>query len=243
MSDRVYDAEDKLDAFCKAIDKLVEVFRSEVKKKAGGHVKSLIIEYKYKSEHLAAKFEGSVTTCTDAAYTCQEARKGSRMHALHSGIEEPPTVVTIQAPANSHHDNNYTSSMQGGTQGATESITLPVSKAHKARRMLVEDDEDISYQQEVARKKASAAAEAARLAVLEAQKAPDFGFHYSIDAEKREFGAALELLALPTHDDLCLDDGECRCWSRSVIWSRTNSTGDANLQKIRLGAGVNLLLC
>jgi hypothetical protein len=217
MSDRVYDAEDKLDAFCKAIDKLVEVFRSEVKKKAGGHVKSLIIEYKYKSEHLAAKFESSVTTCTNAAYTCQEARKGSRMHALHSGIEEPPTVVTIQAPANSHNDNNYTSSMQGGTQGATESITLPVSKAHKARRMLVEDDEDISYQQEVARKKASAAAEAARLAVLEAQKAPDFGFHYSIDAEKREFGAALELLALPTHDDLCLDDGECPWWHRCVI--------------------------
>lgn len=209
LSDRVYDAEDRLDGFCKAVDKQVEVFRSELRRKASSHITSITIEYKYKAEHLVVKFDRSSgrTSCIDGVYTCQEARKGSRMHALHSGIEEPPNLTTIQQ----HQPPATVMPVTGGggagfTTAGPETTTAPRPTKH--RRMLIEDDEDVSYQHEVARSRAAAEAEVARLAALEAQKAPDFGFHYSIDAEKREFGAAVELLAMPTHADLGQDDGK-----------------------------------
>jgi hypothetical protein len=204
ISDRVYSVEDRLDGFCKAIDKFVETFRSELKKKAAGHIKSVAIDYKYKAEHLEVKFNSGVTTCVDAQYTCQEARKGSRMLALHSGIEDPPSRVS----------NQPTSAPSASSSGVSANITaarlagVPLPAGQRPRRMIVEDEEDAAYQREQARERANLAEQSARAAAAEAAKAPDFGFSYSIDAEKREFGAAVELLALPNQQDgMSHDDG------------------------------------
>jgi hypothetical protein len=196
ISDRVYNVEDRLDGFCKAIDKYVEIFRAELKKKAANHIKSVVIEYKYKAEHLEVKFVPGSASCADAQYTCQEARKGSRMLALHSGIEDPPSRVSnqpVSAAGAGAMDISTAATRLGGASAPAPS--------QRPRRMVVEDEEDAAYQREQARERAHIAEQNARAAAAEAAKAPDFGFSYSIDAEKREFGAAVELLALPNQQD------------------------------------------
>lgn len=211
LSDRVYNIEDRLDGFCKAIDKFVDIFRSELKKKAAGYLKTLIIDYKYKAEHLRATFDSSTTSCRDAEYTCVEARKGSRMLALHSGIEDPPSAASQPLQLNSVPTSfgSTVSTTSTGTSSAphdSNSSAVP-QKASFRQRMMIEDDEDAAYQAQQQQRRQVAAQEAARQAALEAQKAPDFGFEFSIDAKKRELGAAVELLAMPTKQDWAQDDG------------------------------------
>ena len=180
------------------------------------YILTIKLEYKYKAEYIEVHFDSNRTSCQDAQYTSQEARKGSRMLALHSGIEDPPSKATAQPTIQSHHTNNTTtntttsSSNNTHNQVRTEGNIPGIVKTTTRHRKVIEDDEDIEYKVQLQLTKQKEKEEAlllAQKAVEDAKKTPDFGFHYSIDAEKRSFGAAVELLALPTDRDLGNDDG------------------------------------
>lgn len=144
-------------------------------KKRCPYIRSVTIETKHKSEHLDVRYDPKLTATKDLQYVCKEARKVSRKLALHSGIEDPTSDVAMPAVPVSHY------------------------------RAAVADEEDLEYAQQVAAQKAAAALAEKRAKEREAQKAPDFHFDYSIDKEKREFGA-YELLAVP-EDRHAYDDG------------------------------------
>lgn len=144
-------------------------------KKKCPYIVSVIIDIGHKAEQLVVKYDPKLTHLKDFTYTCHEARTGSRKLALHSGIEDPTSEVVVQAAPVSHH------------------------------RAAVADDEDREYANQVAVQKAATALAEQRAKEEQARQAPDFGFDYSIDKEKREFGA-FELLAIP-EDRNANDDG------------------------------------
>lgn len=172
VGDQIRDLETRLDMLCKTVDAHVSVVKSELKKKCP-YIRSITIESTYKAEHLSLHYDPKITPLRDFQYTCQEARTGSRKLALHSGIEDPTSEGV-----------------------AVQRLVAPIGH----HRAAVADEEDQEYARQMAQQRAAATLAEQRASELEAQKVPDFSFDYSIDKEKREFGA-YELLAIPEDRD------------------------------------------